>query len=208
MIGAPPFDLWLTKKHELGFFLENATPAAMIVGSSVRRRMQEKDQRFQIARHLERLKGGHQLLDLLPNKDLETLQYALIKMTDSHAQVPKDPASLDAMMKRVERSISSRAKRQIFELRSQLQSLRMDFTTYRAAAASTGYRAGLVLTNDLEVAVRSIAKEHPDIRPVFADPRGAAATIGKIPDVRELLAYAVSEEYFAVRAKLGFSIQT
>lgn len=208
VIGAPPFDLWLTKKHELGFFLENATPAAMIVGSSVRRRMQEKDQRFQIARHLERLKGGHQLLDLLPNKDLETLQYALIKMTDSHAQVPKDPASLDAMMKRVERSISSRAKRQIFELRSQLQSLRMDFTTYRAAAASTGYRAGLVLTNDLEVAVRSIAKEHPDIRPVFADPRGAAATIGKIPDVRELLAYAVSEEYFAVRAKLGFSIQT
>ena len=28
------------------------------------------------------------------------------------------------------------------------------------------------------------------------------------PEIRELLTYAVSEEYFAARAKLGFSIQS
>jgi tetratricopeptide (TPR) repeat protein len=209
VLGAPPvFDLWLTKKHELGFFLENATPPALIIGAAVPRKAQEKDQRFQISRLIERLKGGHQLLDLLPNKEMEALTWAIVKMTEPGASVPTDPASLDAMMKRVEKSISSRGKRLLYDMRSQLVQLRIDFTKYRLAAVHTGYRAGLVMTNDIEIAVRNIAKEHPDIRPVFADAKGAAATIGKIPEVRELLAYAVSEEYFAARAKLGFSIQS
>jgi tetratricopeptide (TPR) repeat protein len=209
VLGAPPmFDLWITKKHDLGFFLENATPPALIIGAAVPRKVQEKDQRFQISRLMEKLKGGHQLLDLLTNKDLETLTWTVVKMTEPSANVPSDSASIDAMMKRVERSISSRGKKLLYDMRSQLVQLRIDFGKYRTAAQHTAYRAGLVMTNDVEVAIRNIAKEHPDIRPVFADAKGASNTIGKIVQVRELLSYAISEEYFAARAKLGFSIQS
>ena len=71
----------------------------------------------------------------------------------------------------------------------------------------TANRAGLVLTNDIEVAVRNIVRNHPNVRAVFKDAAGARDTIGKIEEVRELFRYAVSEEYCAARAKLGFSIQ-
>jgi len=55
--------------------------------------------------------------------------------------------------------------------------------------------------------VRNIAKRYPNVRPVFRDAAGAEETVGQIPEVRELLAFAGSEEYFATRARLGFSIQ-
>jgi tetratricopeptide (TPR) repeat protein len=208
VLGAPMFDMWFTRKQDLGFFLENAQPPVLIVGANVPRKVQEKDQRFQIARLLERLKGGHHLVELLPNKDLEALFWAAIKLADPSASVPTDPATLNNMIHRIERSLSSRGKKLIYDMRQQLISSRPDFAKYRASTVNTAYRAGLVLTNDIEVAVRNIAKEHPDIRPVFADAKGAANTVGKIPEVRELLAFAVSEEYFAARAKLGFSIQS
>lgn len=207
VLGAPQFDLWLTRKHELGMFLENGTPATLIVGAAVPRRVQEKDQRFLLALHLERLKGGHQLLEQLQNKDLESLVWATVKLSDPGAQVPTDPASLELMLRKIERTLSSRTRKVILEMRAHFPQLRVDLGKFRQGAVHTAYRAALVLTNDIEVAVRNIAKEHPDVRPVFTDARGAAQTIGKIPEVRDLLAYAVSEEYFATRAKLGFSIQ-
>jgi hypothetical protein len=143
----------------------------------------------------------------LPNKDLETLVFSIVKLADPNAHVPPDPASLDAMQRRVLRALSSKSKRILEDMRPQLATLRFDVTRYRAAALATGYRAALVLSNNIDVAVRSIARDHPEVKAVFADPKGAAATIGRIPEVRELLAYAVSEEYFGARAKLGFSIQ-
>lgn len=204
----PQFELALTRKPELGFFVESGAPPVLVIGASVPRRIQEKDQRFQVARLLEKLKGGHHLLDLLPARDVEALLWSVVKLADPGVHAPVDPVSLDNMQKRVLKALSSRAKRQLEEMRSSLSGLRFDLGRHRTGAAHTAFRAGLVLTNDVEVAVRNIAKDHPDLRPVFADPRGAAATVGKIPEVRELLAYAISEEYFAARAKLGFSIQS
>lgn len=205
--AAPPFELALTRRMELGFFLESGNPPVLVVGANVPRRVQEKDQRYQLGRLLERLKGGHHLLELLAPKDLEHLVWAVVKIADLGAAVP-EPVAVDAMQKRVLRALSSRGKRQLEDLRAALAGFRLDLQRHRTGAVLTAQRAGLVLTNDIEVAVRNIAKDYPDVRPVFADAKGAAATIGKIPEVRELLSYAVSEEYFAARSKLGFSIQS
>jgi cellulose synthase operon protein C len=206
-LGAPPYELCICKRTDVGFALESSNPPALIVGVSMQRR-QERDQRFQIARHLERLKSGHHIADQLPNKDLEALVFSVVRLADPNAHVPTDPASLDAMQRRVLKALSSRGKRMLEDMRAQLATLRFDATRYRGAGVLTALRAGLVITNDIEVAVRNVAKEHPEIKAVFADAKGAASTIGRIPEVRELLSYAISEEYFATRAKLGFSIQS
>lgn len=206
-LGLTPFELSICRRNDVGFALESANPPVLIVGVTMQRR-QEKDQRFHITRQLERLKSGHHIADSLANKDLEALVFSVVKLADPNAHVPTDPASLDAMQRRVLKALSSKGKRVLEDMRGQLATLRFDATRYRASAAATAIRAGLVITNDVEVAVRNVARDYPDIKASFADPKSAAASIGRIPEVRELLAYAVSEEYFAARAKLGFSIQT
>jgi tetratricopeptide (TPR) repeat protein len=204
--GVPPFDLCVTKAFDLKVFAENDRPLALVVGANVGRRIQEKDQRFLLTRALEQLKGGHHLLGQLSPKDLTALVWAVAKSGNPNGQTPVDPSALEAMQ-RVLRTLPGRARRLLEEVGATLFSVHVDVERHRAAAFHTANRAALVMTNDIEVAVRNLVKDHPDVRPVFRDSDGARDTLGRIPAVRELLGYAVSEEYFLARAKLRFSIQ-
>ncbi|MEQ8980279.1 MAG: hypothetical protein RL846_20240 [Deltaproteobacteria bacterium] len=207
VLGAPQFDLWITKKFELGLFVENEKPPVLIVGSNVGRRIQDKDQRFLIARQLERIKGGHHLLAQLNDRDLEVLLWSVARFGNNNVSVPVDANALDAMQRQIAKVLPSRSRKFLEEAGRLLTQGPVDVVRHRSASTHTANRAGLVVTNDIEVAVRNIAKDF-DVRPVFPDAAGAAETLGKVPAIRELLAYAVSEEYFKVRAKLGFSIQS
>ncbi len=67
---------------------------------------------------------------------------------------------------------------------------------WRTATDLTANRVGLIVANDLETAARAIATE------------GAALSTLPVKDrLRDLLAYAVSESYFAVRRHLGLHIR-
>lgn len=207
VLGAPMFDLWITKKHDLGMFLENEEPPALIVGAGVMRRVQERELRFLLARQLERLKAGHHLLFKLPSAEVELLIWAAAKMVRPDIRVERDPVELDNMMKKLTRFLSRKGRKSLEELGPRLGTLRFEIERHRYAAQLTAQRAGLVLTNDIEVVLRTLARE-ANLRTVFADASGARETLGQSAEIRDILGYAVSEEYFAARTKLGFSIQS
>jgi hypothetical protein len=69
-----------------------------------------------------------------------------------------------------------------------------DWTT---ATDLTANRIGLILANDLETTARMIATE-----------AGAVTAMPAKERLRELLAYAASEEYFTVRRHLGLEISS
>ena len=208
VLGAPPYELLITKKHELGLFIENTKPPSLIVGANVGLRVQDKDQRFLLARQLERLRGGHHLLDRIPDAELETIFWSVAKLADSMASVPVDSSRLDAMTRTLARTLPTRIRRDLEAVGSRLFKTHVDVNKHRRAAYNSANRAGLVVTNDLEVAIRHIARAHPDVRPVWRDADGARETIGQVEEIRDLLCYAVSEEYLSIRSKLGFSIQS
>jgi hypothetical protein len=205
-LGAPQFDLWLTRSTDMGIFIENDRPPALIVGANVDR-IQDKDQRFLLGRALERLKGGHHLLDTIPPKEMEALLWTIAKWGNPGTQVPIDAALFDLMQRKLAKALSSKARKQLEDAARTLNPSHIDVARHRAAAALTANRAGLVAANDVEVSVRNIARDYPDVRPVFSDSRGAANSIGKIPEVKEILNYAISEEYFQVRTQLGIAIK-
>ncbi|HTM21486.1 MAG TPA: hypothetical protein VL172_13290, partial [Kofleriaceae bacterium] len=68
--------------------------------------------------------------------------------------------------------------------------------SWRSATDLTANRVGLILCNDLESAARAIATE-----------AAAMSTLSVKDRLRDLLAYAVSEEYFGVRRHLGLAIR-
>ncbi|HEY1815687.1 MAG TPA: SIR2 family protein [Kofleriaceae bacterium] len=69
-------------------------------------------------------------------------------------------------------------------------------STWRAATDLTANRVGLIVSNDLETAARSIATEGASLSSMSVKER-----------LRDLLAYAVSEPYFAVRRHLGLHVR-
>lgn len=206
VLNVPLFDLWVTQKYDLGFFLENQEPPALIVGAGVGRRIQDKELRFLLSRELERIKGAHHLFRL-PPEELEALVYTLGRIANPQLPVPPSVDIRD-MTARVTRALSRKARKSLEDLAPQISRVSFDLQKHRSAAIHTANRAGLVLTNDIEVAVRAIAKHSAKIKSVFADLADAAAELRKSPEICELLNYAVSEEYFAARQKLGFSIQS
>jgi hypothetical protein len=67
---------------------------------------------------------------------------------------------------------------------------------WRSATDLTANRVGLILCNDLETAARIVATEPAGMSTMPAKDR-----------LRDLLAYSVSESYFAVRRHLGVRVQ-
>ena len=68
-------------------------------------------------------------------------------------------------------------------------------SSWRSATDLTANRVGLILCNDLQVAAKAIATE-----------KTPQSTLSAKERLTDLLAYSVSEEYFAVRRHLGLSI--
>lgn len=66
---------------------------------------------------------------------------------------------------------------------------------WRNTTDLTANRAGLILCNDLQVAARRVAVE-----------TGGLSTLPARDRLRDLLAYSVSEGYFAVRRHLGLTV--
>lgn len=75
----------------------------------------------------------------------------------------------------------------------------LELAKWRCAVDATCDRAGLILCGDLEVASQ-----------IIADPGSSAggqrAAVRAQDRLKELLLYAVSEDYFAVRKQLGIAI--
>jgi golgin subfamily B member 1 len=69
-------------------------------------------------------------------------------------------------------------------------------SSWRAATDLTANRVGFILANDFEVAAKGIATETASLSSMSVKER-----------LRELLAYAVSEQYFAVRRHLGLHVR-
>ena len=71
----------------------------------------------------------------------------------------------------------------------------VDLARWGHAVDATSYRAGFVVSGDLEVAARMVSAE-----PVAM---GGPQVKDKI---KELVLYSISEDYFAVRAQMGLTI--
>jgi tetratricopeptide (TPR) repeat protein len=69
-------------------------------------------------------------------------------------------------------------------------------STWRAATDLTANRVGFIVANDFEIAARAIATEGASLSTMSVKER-----------LRDLLAYAVSEPYFAVRRHLGLHVR-
>jgi tetratricopeptide (TPR) repeat protein len=175
-------------------------PPASVAGSTVLSGFTPQELMFLIGKHLTYYRGEHYLKNIFPSlTELKTLLLAAVKIAMTDFPLPPDlekgvmqtaqelvkymqPVQLDGLRLVVKRFVDGGAK--------------ADIKRWMQTSDVTAIRAGFVLCGDLEMSAKLIRAE-----PVVA------GDLSPTEKLKELIQFAVSEQYFNIRKALGIAIQ-
>jgi tetratricopeptide (TPR) repeat protein len=175
------------------------TPAVLIgepyvSSGSGPRAKNEREVAFDLAKKLAFFRPERYVYYALPTvPKLEAAFSAALAATGT-SQKPSRSEDAEKLAKHIRSTVPASMLEQIAVLARKLAAREGDglVTGWVTATDLTANRVGLILADDLETAARCVATE-----------QGAVSTLNAKDRLRDLLAYACSEEYFAVRRHLG-----
>jgi tetratricopeptide (TPR) repeat protein len=181
-------------------FLHAHTPAIVLGQAALASEIPTQAAAFIAARHLTYYRPGLYLRHLVPTgTGLRAWLFAAIKMIVPAFPVSKElegPVAHNLAV--LEQMIDGPARDQLASsVTKLLQAGAIDLKKWIAAIDLTADRAGFLVANDLELAQEMITA---------ADESSAA--VPQKDRAKELILYAVSEDYFAVRGRLGINIDS
>ena len=94
------------------------------------------------------------------------------------------------------------ASKKLAELFQQQANVTWSSAEWRSGVRLTAARVGLVLGGDLRATVRVLVREHEPDLPEEPPPGELAALVRRSEPLRDLLTFALSEDYFAAHGKL------
>jgi len=179
-------------------FAPNEQPAS-VAGQTVLTGFTPQELTFIIGKHLAMYRGEHYIKTLFPTvTELTVLLFAGMKMVAPDTPCPPD----------IEKQVMATAQTlRGFMQPVQLEGLRMVVKKFIAEGAKanikrwvqcvevTSARTGFLLAGDLDIAKKIIAAEQP-----------LPGDLSPAEKLKEMLSFAVSEQYFHLRTTLGISI--
>ncbi len=187
-------------------FLETGDPLALCVGQDVVRKFNVREQKFLIGRSVLNLANKAAVLQKLSRGELSDLIASSVRIfnpdyqlagrgSDEHAKALRKAYSRKALKVLDPAAAAFRAKGEV------------DLVPLLEGLALSADRAGLLLAGDVAAGLNMLLRDDPNhsgLRPDSADPVLAAAKTR--PDVRALLSFALSDEFFRLRQKLGLAL--
>ncbi|MEW5739040.1 MAG: tetratricopeptide repeat protein [Myxococcota bacterium] len=204
LFGVEEFDAYQAKRGLV--FLETTEPLSVCVGPDVVRRFNIREQRFLYGRAalglldktalLRKLSPG-ELADVIGNSVRIHLPdwEGLGRRSEEHTKALRKAYSRKAI-KLLEEPAHAVAGASRVNLESVVQGLMF-----------SADRAGLVVSADLNAALSLIVRE--EAQPNQPRPENAeavAAIVQSRPDLKELIAFAVSDDFFRLRQRLGIAL--
>jgi tetratricopeptide (TPR) repeat protein len=189
-----PQSLTLVNLHDRGVL----TPA-LVIGKGIEQRGSEAELLFEMGKRMSFLRPERFVRSAVPSPAaLDVALRAALALGGAPIGSGPHNGQVDTLAAELARVVPKPVAEQVGAVARQLVSERgdaIDMTAWMAAADLTGARVGFALTNDLAAAVRVISTEP-----------AAASPVGVKERMRDLLAYSVSEDYFAVRKVLGLEL--
>ena len=178
---------------------------SLLVGAPVIGKGDERELAFEVGKRMAYLRAERFVtlaVGTLPKLEAAFAAAVLAsgaRLTD-HEGRPYSPENEDArkLAGQLQRQVPGPLLEQVGELSHKLTGRLGNglIASWRAATDLTANRVGFILANDFEVAAKGIATEGASLSSMSVKER-----------LRELLAYAVSEPYFAVRRHLGLHVR-
>ncbi len=183
-------------------------PPSIVVGQRLVTGEDTAEMRFCIGRALELTRPEYILAATLAPKDFAQLFASVLKAfhpRHSRWRAGAQDAATEQAAK-LKKALPYKVSKRLAELFQENDSTPFSSVRWRAVVIETGNRAGLLLCGDLQAAARVVMRElaSGDSPPVDAALLREHAV--KDGPLRALLRYAVSEDYFALRASLGIGV--
>ncbi|KYF94210.1 hypothetical protein BE20_07100 [Sorangium cellulosum] len=181
-------------------FLHAHVPAIVLGAAALQMDLPTQAAAFIAARHLTYYRPGMYLRHLVPTgTGLRAWLFAAIKLISPTFPITKE---LEGPVKEnlavLDPTIVGPARDQLASIVTKLlQAGAIDLKRWVSGVDLTADRAGFLLANDLELAQEMI-KAADD----------ASAAVPQKERLKELMLYAVSEEYFAIRKRLGINVDS
>jgi tetratricopeptide (TPR) repeat protein len=184
-------------------------PPALVVGPSLAGDATAAEVRFQLGRGIELCRPEYILAAGVRPKQFTTLFASVLRaFHPRHAR--RRASSGDAAAEqaaRLKKNVPYKVSKQLVELFGALGSTSWSSLRWRAVVHHVGNRTGLVLCGDLKTAAGIVVKESAAFpngdAPSAEDVRRLATSYEPL---RELLRFAVSEDHFLLREKVGTAI--
>ncbi len=187
-------------------------PPALVVGPALAGEAATPAEiRFQIARGIELTRPEYILAAGVRPKQFTALFASVLKaFHPRHAKrraTTGDTAAEQAA--KLKKNVPYKVSKQLVELFQGLGTTSWSSLRWRSVVHQIGNRTGLVLCGDLGTAVRIVIRDAgvlPDAEGRTPTPEEIRRIAGTNEPVRELLRFAVSDDYFYLREKLGTAI--
>ncbi|MEO7094297.1 MAG: hypothetical protein ABI175_13660, partial [Polyangiales bacterium] len=198
ILSIPPPVLYVRNDVPGALTVAPMDPPSSVAGASVLSGFTPQELMFLIGKHLTYYRGEHYLKTLFPSlTELKTLLLTAVKIASPGFPLPPDmekgvvttagelskymqPIQLDGLRLVVKHFVDAGAK--------------ADIKRWMQTSDITAIRAGFVLCGDLEMSAKLIRAEQV-----------VAGDLAPSEKLKELIMYAVSEQYFNVRQALGIA---
>jgi tetratricopeptide (TPR) repeat protein len=205
-LGGDVFDLYVSKVKTMDLSVLSGDPPALVVGADIVKRHQTREQRFLLGQRLEALYSGHYITEFMSPPVLQDfLNAACLAVDDAY---PVAGAAVTELSKKIGKALSRGTRKALQEPVAEVEAAlkKFDPVVHLKAGKATRLRAGLALSNDVEVALRLTARE-VGLTLSLTD---AADTEKKLArdEFRELFTFILSDEYATVRQRLRFAVDS
>jgi tetratricopeptide (TPR) repeat protein len=179
-------------------------PPALVVGGHLSEEAPAAEVRFELARGLELSRPEYILAAGVRPKPFSQLFGNVLKaFHPRHTRRRASDGGADPAAD-LKKNVPYKVSKRLVELFQELGTTSWSSVRWRAVVQHTGNRAGLLLCGDLKTAARLVLKNGAPAYEVPAEELRALAISNEA--FRELLRFAISEDYFVLREKVGTAI--
>jgi tetratricopeptide (TPR) repeat protein len=179
-------------------------PPALVVGGHLAEVAPPAEVRFELARGIELSRPEYILAAGVRPKPFSQLFGNVLKaFHPRHTRRRASDAGADPAAD-LKKNVPYKVSKRLVELFQELGSTSWSSVRWRSVVQHTGNRAGLLLCGDLKTAARLVLKNGAPVRDL--PPEELRALAASNEELRELLRFAISEDYFVLREKIGTAI--
>ncbi len=198
------FEVYQARRGQV--FLETTEPLAVCVGQEVVRKYNVREQRFLLGRAAMGLYTKSAVVRKLSTNEVAELLGASIRIF--HPEFPLLGRRNDEASKQLRKAYSRRALKQLegpAGTASLLRSVELDALLEGLDLSAD--RAGLLVCGDVAAGMTMLLRDEPNFSAIRSENTDIALeALRRRVDVRELFAFALSDDFFRLRQKIGLSV--
>jgi tetratricopeptide (TPR) repeat protein len=202
-LGNKKTGLYLKRDRGLdGIAVLSHPPTGVLIGPRIAEATPPAELRFVLGRTIELARPEYILAAAADPKEFAQLFAAVLRAYHPRHARRKTADAVAELAVKIKKLLPYTASKRLAELFQKQSAVSWSSAEWRSAVRLTADRVGLLVCGDLRSAVRVLVRENEPDLPDDPPPEELAALVKRSAPLRDILTFALSEEYFAASAKL------